>query len=68
MTKPVCSCKTLLLYVQRVYEYHTIQGLSEDCVELMNLDETVCDEEFEPYLLCPECEKRFNLKSEEILC
>lgn len=56
-----------LLYVQKVYEYHTMASMPDEAgyCDLNNLEDTINDDEFEPYLMCKQCHKTFDLKGKE---
>lgn len=69
MPAPKCpECKTIeLLYVQKVYEYHAIENFEpadengDYLLDLQSLEDSFFDEEYDPWLLCPECERRFTM-------
>jgi hypothetical protein len=69
MVEPRCpKCKSReLLWVQRVYEYHWMDSLpdKDGFVDLVCLDDSIVDDEMEPYLLCDSCDVRFDLNLKE---
>ena len=62
---PKCNSEEFL-FVQRVYEYHTIDSIDNGNIDLLGLDDTVIDSKFTSYLYCFSCERVFNLQLEEI--
>lgn len=64
---PKCGVRGTLLYVQRVYEYHSMVTIpdEEGYCDLNAVEDTRVDDSFSPYLLCEKCNEQFdlNLKS-----
>ena len=65
MNCPKCDSSNIH-YVQRVYEYHTIEYIQDGEVNLMNLDDVAVDETYSPYVQCEGCEATFDLDMNEI--
>lgn len=60
---PSCEATGTLLYVQRVYEYHSMETLpdEEGYCDLNALEDSRVDDSFAPYLLCEKCNAQFDL-------
>ena len=55
-TKSSC-CKATIYWVQRVYEYHKFCILKDRTIELISLDDAVCDGKYDPHFECSYCNK-----------
>lgn len=68
MPAPKCpKCKEAdLFYVQRVYEYHSIQDFELDGdLNLQAIEDSHMDETFFPYLWCEKCCGHYSLETME---
>jgi hypothetical protein len=63
MPAPKCpSCNSDLLYVQRVYEYHSILNFEVGGdLDLNAIEDSDMDCDFEPYLWCEKCCSFYSL-------
>jgi len=60
MNCPSCD-SSRFFYVQRVYEYHAIDSVSDGNIDLSHLDDAAFDEGYTPHLYCDYCGKTFDL-------
>ena len=61
---PGCGSRELY-YVQHTIEYHNFEAsqwpTTEGLIDLIALDDSWCDDGFEPFVLCRRCQKRWCL-------
>ena len=67
MNCPKCD-SARYYFVQRMYEYHTIESIENDgSVALLELDDSCMDLNFPPYIYCSGCDTIFDTNQNEII-
>jgi len=60
MNCPNCDSSSFY-YVQRVYEYHRLDNVTDGCVELIHLEDAAIDEGYVPHIRCEHCGMTYDL-------